>query len=256
MTRIQHADFDRATLENKVPAAAGAATKPSFSFAETMANLNKQIVPEPTKPEEYQPPETAEEKVKRLRKEERRKLRVAFKPGDAIADIRIFARDEEEEMGYDREEDTGHEDSMKRDAQDRKMEGQAFKMHKERDFMDEDEDGSPEEQSLGPWRTPACMLCFHTKRVLSWLNCITVADFSDIPSEERDRNSITRGGKVDVNSPERTIQQQRELSSLMVIYATPSDIPSTPREPHDPQSGEGVTEQFFGSPPPAFRVGP
>lgn len=120
-----------------------------------MANLNKQIVPEPVKPEEYQPPETPEEKVKRLRKEERRKLRVSFKPGDAIADIRVFARDGEED---EREEEIGHEDSMMRDAKDRKMEGQTFKMHKERDFMDEDEDGPPEEQVLGPWRMPSCKL--------------------------------------------------------------------------------------------------
>lgn len=145
-------------VENKVTPAAGIAPKPSFSFAETMANLNKQIVPEPVKPEEYRAPETPEEKAKRLRKEERRKLRVVFKPGDAIADIRIFARDEEEEIGYDREEEVGHEDSLVRDAKDRKMEGQTFKMHKERDFMDEDEDGTPEEQALGTWRMPACKL--------------------------------------------------------------------------------------------------
>lgn len=119
-----------------------------------MANLNKQIVPDPIKAEENRPPETPEEKAKRLRKEERRKLRVVFKPGNAIAEIRIFARDEEEEKGYDREEELGHEDSMMRNAKDRKMEGQAFKMHKERDFMDEDEDGSPEEQALRSWSVP------------------------------------------------------------------------------------------------------
>lgn len=119
-----------------------------------MANLNKQILPEPIKAEEHRPPETPEEKAKRLRKEERRKLRVVFKPGDAIAEIRIFARDEDEEIGYDREDEMGHEDSMMRNAKDRKMEGQTFKMHKERDFMDEDEDGTPEERALGSWRVP------------------------------------------------------------------------------------------------------
>lgn len=123
-----------------------------------MANLNKQIVPDPVKAEEHRPPETPEEKAKRLRKEERRKLRVVFKPGNAIAEIRIFARDEDEEKGYDREEEMGHEDSMMRSAKDRKMEGQAFKMHKERDLMDEDEDGTPEEQVLRSWSTPACKL--------------------------------------------------------------------------------------------------
>lgn len=81
-------------------------------------------------------------------------------------------------------------------------------------------------------------------------------DLSEIPQEERDRNSVTRGGRIDVDSPERAAQQQRELNTLMVVYAAPSDIPSTPREPHDLHSGEAVTEQLFGSPPPAFRVGP
>ena len=81
-------------------------------------------------------------------------------------------------------------------------------------------------------------------------------DLSDIPLEERDRNSVTRGGKIDVDSPERAVQQQRELNTLMVIYTAPADIPTTPREPSDPYSGEVVTEQRFGSPPPAFRVGP
>ena len=81
-------------------------------------------------------------------------------------------------------------------------------------------------------------------------------DLSDIPLEERERNSVTRGGKVDVHSSERTAQKQRELNTLMVVYSTPSDIPSTPREPHDAHSGEVVAEQRFGSPPPAFRVNP
>ena len=131
-----------------------------------MANLNKQIVPDPVKAEEYRPPETPEEKAKRLRKEERRKLRVVFKPGDTIAEIRIFARDEDEETGYDREEEMGHEDSLMRSAQDRKMEGQAFKMHKERDLIDEDEDGTLEEQALRSWSVPACKLYGQPKPAL------------------------------------------------------------------------------------------
>lgn len=147
--------MSRTALENKVPMAVGAAPKTSFSFAETMANLNKQVMPEPVKPEESHPPETPEEKAKRLRKEERRKLRVTFKPGDAIADVRIFVRDDEE-LGYDRDEELSHEGSMMRDANDRKGEGQALKMHKDLDLMDEDEDVTTNEQALGSWRKPAC----------------------------------------------------------------------------------------------------
>ena len=102
------------------------------------------------KSEEDRAPETAEARSKRLRKEGRRKLRVSFKPDDSLVDVRIFEHDPEEEMG--------HDDSMVRDANDIKGEGQMLKMHRERDVMDEDEDGEAAEEVLRPWRSPTSEL--------------------------------------------------------------------------------------------------
>lgn len=113
-----------------------------------MANLNKQKEAPPLKSEDNRPPETPEEKAKRLRKEERRKLRVSFKPDDSLVEVRTFVHDPEEEMG--------HDDSMMRDVGDSRGEGQMLKMHKDLDLMDDDEDGIPLEQSFAPWKTPSC----------------------------------------------------------------------------------------------------
>lgn len=55
-------------------------------------------------------------------------------------------------------------------------------------------------------------------------------------------------------SNERTVQEQRELNTLMVIYTTPLDIPSTPREPPDLFSGEITSEKTFGKPTDETRV--
>lgn len=51
-----------------------------------------------------------------------------------------------------------------------------------------------------------------------------------------------------MKSDERRAQEQRELSTLMVIYTTPSDIPSSPREPSEPFAGETSMEESFGAP--------
>lgn len=113
-----------------------------------MANLNKDKELVPAKSEESRPPETPEERSKRVRKEDRRKLRVSFKPDDSLVKIRIFEHDPDEELG--------HDDSMVRDANDIKGEGQMLKMHRERDVMDEDEDAEAAEGELHPWTTPTC----------------------------------------------------------------------------------------------------
>lgn len=129
-------------------AATAAVAKPAFSFAETMANLTKpkEAAPAP-KAEEDRASETAEERAKRLRKEERRKLRVSFKPDDSLVQIRTFVHEPEEE--------TGHEDSMVRDVDDIGGEGRMLKMHKDLDDMDEEEETTAGEETLAPWRTPS-----------------------------------------------------------------------------------------------------
>ncbi len=81
-----------------------------------------------------------------------------------------------------------------------------------------------------------------------------MVDFSVIEPEEIERNSVTKGGKAEVKSRERGVQEQREQTTLMVIYTTPLDIPSTPREPSDPFSGEMMIEQSFGDPTEETRV--
>ena len=135
-----------------ITGSAAAGPKP-FSFADTLKNLNKTKESAPAKSEEHRAPETPEERRKRLRKEDRRKLRVSFKPDDSLVQIRIFEHHPDEEIG--------HDDSMVRDANDIKGEGQMLKMHRERDVFDEDEDGGDmpvpipaAEELLRTWTMP------------------------------------------------------------------------------------------------------
>ena len=81
-----------------------------------------------------------------------------------------------------------------------------------------------------------------------------VVDFSVIDAEELARSCATRGGKVEAKSLERAVQQQRELTTLVTFYATASDIPSSPREPIDPYSGNKGEELVFGTPLDETRV--
>lgn len=109
----------------------------------------------PSKLEDDRAPETVEERTKRLRKEDRRKLRVSFKPDESLVEVRIFEHHPDEE--------SGHDNNMVRDANDIKGEGQMLKMHRERDVMDEDEDvGDVEaietavEEQIKAWISPSC----------------------------------------------------------------------------------------------------
>ncbi|KAL8725558.1 MAG: hypothetical protein Q9166_007281 [cf. Caloplaca sp. 2 TL-2023] len=202
--------------------------KPIFSFADTFANLHKAKESAPTKSEENRTPETAEERKKRLRKEDRRRLRVSFKPEDSLVQVRIFEHHPDEEIG--------HNDSMVRDANDIKGEGQMLKMHRERDVMDEDEDGGDGgegvavEENLRAWTSPSFV------------------DFSEIPPEEHERNFSARGGKKQALSEEKAVQEQREMTTLMVIYTSKSDIPPSPREPVEQDPEDFNPEQSFGAP--------
>ena len=81
-----------------------------------------------------------------------------------------------------------------------------------------------------------------------------MVDFSVIEADELARNCSTRGGNMEVKSHERAVQEQRELTTLMVIYTSSSDIPPSPREPSNPYSGEPVEERMFGSPPEETKV--
>ena len=85
-------------------------------------------------------------------------------------------------------------------------------------------------------------------------NGATVVDFSVIGSGELKRNCTTRGGTVEVKSHERAVQEQRELTTLMVFYTSMHDIPPSPREPLDPYSGDAMIECAFGAPPEETKV--
>ena len=194
-----------------------AAPKSTFSFAETMANLSKpkeeKIVPKQSKEVLN---ETAEGKAKRLRKEARRSLRVQFKSGDDLVQVRIFHHDVDEEEGHDA--------SQRRDVGDVGGEGRMFKQQHQMMDIDEDEDAAEEEEKLLEFKTPLEI------------------DFSDVDEEERKRNYAPfGGGYMAPESEERAARDYYEANNLIVFYTDSSDIPPNPREPSDPTNGKAVT---------------
>lgn len=213
------------TEKKSAPAAPMAPAKPAFSFAETMADLIKPKEPEPVaKPAEKRPPETPEERAKRLRKEERRKLRVTFRPDASLVSIRYFTHDPEEELGHDA--------SMVRDAGDVGGEGRMFKQHKDMMELDDEDDDLPREESYRNWLEPSPI------------------DFGVINPEEQKKNFDPYGGGVNKPvCPEKEANERREANTLMVFYSHPSDIPPSPREPPETPEEESPKMVEFGAPP-------
>lgn len=62
-----------------------------------------------------------------------------------------------------------------------------------------------------------------------------------------------RGGTLEPDSQESGIQEQRELSTLMVVYTSTSDIPQSPKEPPTEDSQMRVEESKFGEPLPTTK---
>ena len=113
----------------------------------TIEDLNKPKTLEvKALPAEDRAPETEEEKKKRVRREQRRKLRVSFKPDDQLTQVKLFTHDPDEELGHDA--------AQVRDVGDVRSEGARLKEHRELtpDSDDEDGDGMP----LIPWKMPTC----------------------------------------------------------------------------------------------------
>ncbi|KNG44855.1 hypothetical protein DDE82_005746 [Stemphylium lycopersici] len=204
-----------------------AAPKPAFSFAQTMASLQKPAQQEaaPVKSEKPVPAETEEEKAKRLRKESRRHLRVAWRPDVSLAEIKYFDHEaDDEEMDH-------KEDHLVRDAGDLGGEGHMFKQHKELDLDDDDEELDSEQRS---WSQPS------------------EVDFSVVPYDERQRNYMPYGGGLQEPScPEKEANVQRENATLMVYYSSSDDIPPSPTEPVEQAQGDASTGAAlnFGAPP-------
>ncbi|OAA56918.1 C-x8-C-x5-C-x3-H type zinc finger protein [Cordyceps fumosorosea ARSEF 2679] len=144
--------------------------------------------------------ETPAEKAKRLRKLERRKLRVSWKPDHDLVQVKIFQKDANE--------DEGRAMNMIRDAADDKSEGMMLKQRVGMDEDDEDDD-VPYQPWLGPVET----------------------DFSGLSAEIRSKNFVTRGGTVTFSTEEQKRIAEREQRELMAIYTDPGDIPPTPKSP-------------------------
>ncbi|CAI7616282.1 unnamed protein product [Penicillium discolor] len=203
------------------------APKPAFSFGDIMADLNKPKQAPTPKPAEDQPPETEAERTKRLHKEERRKLRVTWKPDDALTEIRLFTHDPDEELGPG--------DGSLRSRGDVKGEGSVLKLHKDLDEL--------EEEDLGGIRETV----FQDGYTLSMVDF----DFE----ESKDGSFIKRGGPQLPTSPEREAQEHRESTTLMVFYTSPADMPDTPKEPPTPDPDEIVTEVLpFGELPDMVKA--
>lgn len=189
----------------KAEAVMNPVAKSTFSFMDTLADMSRPKQVEQKKVDE-RPPETEEERKKRVRKEERRKLRVSWAPENELTQIKHFVHDPEEEIG--------HADNAMRDVDDVGGEGRMLKLHKELEDLDDDEDGRPHTDDLEqPYAVP------------------TEVDFTVIDQAARATSFVRRGGSQKPESAEKEAQDLREQTTLMVVYALPSDVPSTPKEP-------------------------
>ncbi|OAA39457.1 zinc finger protein [Metarhizium rileyi] len=144
--------------------------------------------------------ETPEQRAKRIRKEGRRKLRVSWKPEGELVQVRIFQKGDEE--------DEGRDVNMIRDAGDDRSEGMVLKQRADVD-EDEDDDDIPYQPWIGP----------------------TATDFSDLPSDVRNKNYVTRGGNITFKTDEQTVITERGQRELMAIYTDVDDIPPSPKSP-------------------------
>ena len=152
------------------------------------------------------PPETAEEKERRLRKESRRGRRVTWAPEDELVVYHVFE--------HDPDEDEGRASSQLRDARDNRSEGQMLKSvmqgkkgKEECEESDDDEDDEIREILLKDLGAPK-----ESQRVF--------------PS-----NLERRGGNRQAETDEQKYMSDYESRELMSIYTTAAEIPSSPREP-------------------------
>lgn len=205
---------------------------PRLIFAEILESIVRPRVA-PKLPEvPAGPPETPEEKARRERKESRRHLRVRFKEGDAIEEIRLFT--------HEQAEDEGRQEDMLRDAHDDRSEGMMHRqrvlqnMTKNTDTLDDEDDYG--EVDLRQY-LPLNMYIF----------------YGGFPEGRRKINYTTKGGEVKVESKQQEIQNKRESMELMVVYTDPKDIPFSPKEPPPHQSIGSSEFKFALRPPTMYR---
>lgn len=189
------APIKKETKTTTAAPAKASAPAPSSSFLGFIADMDKPKDAPKVRMEEI-PNETPEVRAKRLRKESRKKLRVTWKSDQDLVETRIFEHDPDEE--------TGHEDSMMRDAGDTAKEGEMLKRHHtDVDEIDDDDDDE---------------IDFYTPHEI---------DFSDMKD---DGNFIKTGGTISPESASKEAQDKHESGRMMALYAS-GERPNTPKEP-------------------------
>jgi hypothetical protein len=202
----------------KLVPAKTAATQPAPQAADTAKAARLKVAPEPPKSSKFaalmaeiyepakmkalepapvaaaDPNETEDQKKRRLRKEERRRLglKVTFKSDDRLVEIREFTRDPEEIRFSAPVRDVRSENKDK-------MEGMALR--------------KSHAGEIRPWEEPIAI------------------DFDVIPQEKRIQTFVTRGGIKTFHTEQQKFNEDRETKELMVIYTDPADIPPTPKSP-------------------------
>lgn len=199
--------------------------KTASSFLGLLADMEKKPEKEVKKDTEI-PNETEEDRSRRLRKEARRKLRVSWKADAELVETREFTHDPDEEVGDG--------DSLRRHAGDTGREGEALKLHKDMEEMDDDEDEDSFEE-LEPYAPPSE---------------VDFSVFNEVPGD-LDANSLKVGGSVKPDSPSSDAQNKREQDAVMAVYSSKAERPPTPKEPDDNDEGDfepAEPETPFGEP--------
>ena len=192
-----------------IPAVKPAVKKPAPSTGPSTLSM---LLADISKPKELpkapeapkRPDETPEQKIRRERKESRRHLRVHFKEGESLTEIRIFT--------HERSEDEGRQGEMLRDAHDDRSEGM---MHKQRfqGVADVDDEEAEAEVNNKAWPV------------------LSEVDFTNLAEGYYGKAFTSRGGPVEFETPQQRIQSKREDTELMVVYTDVKDIPHSPKEP-------------------------
>ncbi|KAJ5692678.1 hypothetical protein N7462_002101 [Penicillium macrosclerotiorum] len=221
--------------------------KPAFSFGDLMADLNKPKENVVVKPAEDIPPETEEERTKRLRKEARRKMRVTWKPDDSLTEVRLFTHDPDEELGPG--------DGSMHGLGDVKGEGSVLKLHKDLEELEEDDLGGIREITLDDYTglsgKPDMSQMYFSYRIQTNSQLAILTE-----SEELKQSNFIKGGGARVpDSPEKEAQDQRESTTLMVFYTSPADVPPSPKEPPASDTDEVAPEKVaFGEVPDYIKA--
>ncbi|OCT47569.1 C-x8-C-x5-C-x3-H type zinc finger protein [Cladophialophora carrionii] len=204
----------------------GAKGASSSSFLGVLLDMEKKPDKE-VKKETEMPNETEEQRMKRLRKEARRKLRVAWKADDKLVETRFFTHDPDEELGQG--------DRLKANAGGGR-EGEALKLHKNMEDLDDEEDEDAFEE-FEPYTPP------------SEVDFTYLEDASLGEDSPHKTNSPKFGGSLKPESRSREAQDKYEQDTLMAIYTSKVDRPPTPKEPAEEEDFEPAEpETPFGEP--------